>query len=135
MVVEVSQGFHELWLSVSSGVVLEGYVDFNFAGDKDKRRLTTAYMFTLCESCVSWKTQIQSIVALLSTEAEYIATTEAAKEPIWLKGLLEELKLLEQVVKIYFDSQSSIYLCKTPVFHERSKHINVKYHFIRDVVG
>ena len=78
---------------------------------------------------------MQSIVTLSSTEAEYIAATEAAKEGIWLKGLLEELNLLEQKVIVYSDSQSSIYLCKNPVFHERSKHINVKYHFIRDLVS
>ena len=73
-----------------NGVVLEGFVDSDFAGDKDKRRSTSAYMFTLCGSCISWKSQLQSIVALSSTEAEYIAATEAAKEGIWLKGLLEE---------------------------------------------
>ena len=118
-----------------NGVVLEGFVDSEFTGDKDKRRSTLAYMFTLCGSCISWKSQLQSIVTLSSTEAEYIATTEAAKEGILLKGLLEKLTMLKQKVIIYYDSQISIYLCQNPVFHERSKHINMKYHFIRDLVS
>ena len=58
---------------------------------------------------------------------------EAAKEAIWLKGLLSELNFLQQKVVIYSDSQSTIHMCKNLVFHETSKHIQVKYHFIKDV--
>ena len=114
---------------------LIGFMDSDYAGDRDKRRSTTAYIFTVCGNCVSWKSQLQSVVALSSTEAEYIAATEAAKEAMWIKGLLMELKLMQQEVVIYSDSQSAIHLCKNPVFHERSKHIQVKYHFIRDMVA
>ena len=110
-------------------------MDSDYAGDKDKRKSTTAYFFTLCRNCISWKSQLQNVVALSTTEVEYIALTEAAKEAIWLKGLLIELKVLEHEVVIYSDSQSAIHLCKNPVFHERSKHIQVKYHFIRDMIS
>ena len=75
------------------------------------------------------------MVALSSTEAEYVAATEAAKEALWLKGLLCELCVLQQDVIIYSDSQSVIHLSKNPFFHERSKHIQVKYHFIREMVA
>ena len=75
------------------------------------------------------------MVALSSTEAEYVAATEAAKEALWLKGLLCELCVLQQDVIIYSDSQSAIHLSKNPMFHERSKHIQVKYHFIREMVA
>ena len=64
-----------------------------------------------------------------TTEAKHIAVTKAVKEAIWLKGLLIELKV------IYSDSQSAIHLCKNLVFHERSKHIQVKYHFFRDMIS
>ena len=121
--------------SSKKGVELTGFVDSDYAGDRDKRRSTTAYVFTLCGNCVSWKSQLQSVVALSSTEAEYIAATEAAKEAIWIKGLLMELTLLQTEVVIYSDSQSAIHLCKNPVFHERSKHIQVKFHFIRDMIN
>ena len=114
---------------------MEGFVDSDFAGDKDKRLSTSAYIFTLCGSYISWKSQLQFIVALSFVKVEYIAATEVAKESIWLKGLLEELNLLKQNITVYYDGQSSIYVCKNHVFHKRSKHINVKYYFIRDLVS
>ncbi|KAK4410175.1 Retrovirus-related Pol polyprotein from transposon TNT 1-94 [Sesamum angolense] len=75
----------------TDGVSLVGYVDSNYANDRDSRRSTTSYVFTLCGACISWKSQLQNIVALSTTEAEYIATTEAFKEAIWLKGILTEI--------------------------------------------
>ncbi|KAL0294148.1 UNVERIFIED_CONTAM: Retrovirus-related Pol polyprotein from transposon TNT 1-94 [Sesamum radiatum] len=120
---------------LSDAVELVGYVDSNYANDRDSRRSTTSYVFTLCGACISWKSQLQNIVALSTTEAEYIATTEALKEAIWLKGLLDEIGFLKHKVTVFSDSQSSIQLCKNPVFHDRTKHIDVRYHFIRDIVG
>ena len=81
-------------------------MDSDYAGDRDKRKPTTAYFFTLCGNCISWKSQLQNVVALSTTEAEYIALTEAAKEAIWLKGLLIELTVLEhesiQIAKVLY---------------------------------
>ncbi|KAL0374208.1 UNVERIFIED_CONTAM: Retrovirus-related Pol polyprotein from transposon TNT 1-94 [Sesamum radiatum] len=110
----------------SQGARLVGYVDSNYA---------TSYMFSLCGACISWKSQLQNIVALSTTEAEYIATTEAFKVAIWLEGLLKEIGFLKQKLTIFSDSQSSIQLCKNPVFHDRTKYIDVRYHFIRDIVN
>ncbi|XP_060675574.1 secreted RxLR effector protein 161-like [Ziziphus jujuba] len=73
-------------------------------GDRDKRRSMSSYAFTLCENCISWKSQLQPVVALSTTESEYMAATEAVKEAIWLKGLLTELKVLKQDVTLYSDS-------------------------------
>ncbi|XP_060670432.1 secreted RxLR effector protein 161-like [Ziziphus jujuba] len=87
-------------------VELNGYLDSDYAGDRDKRRSISAYAFTLCGNCISWKSQLQPVVALSTTEAEYIAATEVAKEAIWLKGLLMELKVLDGEVVLYSDSQS-----------------------------
>ena len=64
---------------------LVGFVDSNFAGDRDSHKSTTAYFFTLGDNCFSWKSQLQPLVALSSTEAEYVAVTDAFKEAIWLK--------------------------------------------------
>ena len=114
---------------------LVGYVDSNYANDRDSRKSTTSYMFTFCGSCISWKSQLQHIVALSTTEAEYIATTEAFKEALWLSGLLKEIGFLKEKPVILSDSQSSIQLCKNPIFHDRTKHIDVRYHFIHDIVG
>lgn len=74
------------------------------------------------------------MVALSSTEAEYIALTEAVKEGMWLKGFITELGLKQEAVSIHCDSQSAIHLSRNSVFHERTKHIDVKRHFVRDAV-
>ncbi|KAK0596509.1 hypothetical protein LWI29_016370 [Acer saccharum] len=81
------------------------------------------------------KSQLQSVVALSTTEAEYIAVTEAIKEAIWLQGLLGEINIFGGKAVIYTDSQSALHLVKNPIFHERTKHIEVKYPFIRDQVS
>ncbi|XP_031258371.1 secreted RxLR effector protein 161-like [Pistacia vera] len=111
---------------------LVGYVDSDFAGDRDTRKSTTAYYFTLGGNYVSWKSQLQPLVALSTTEAEYMAVTNTFKEANWLQGILKEANLLEGLVTVYSDSQSVIHLCKNPVYHERTKHVDVRFHFVRD---
>jgi len=119
----------------TEGVKLKGFTDSDYAGDRDNRKSMSSYVFTLCDACISWKSQLQHIVALSTTESEYIAATEAIKEALWFKGLLKELSVLSNDVIVYSDSQSAIHLCKNPVFHERTKHIDVRLHFIRDIVS
>ena len=84
---------------------------------------------------MSWVSQKQKIVAQSSCEAEYVAAASAACQGVWLARLVEELLGCESVkFKIKIDNQSAISLCKNPVFHERSKHIDVRYHFVRSCV-
>ena len=123
------------YLKTGTQLEVEGYVDSDYAGDRDTRKSTTAYFFLLCGNCISWKSQLQPVVTLSTAEAEYIAATEAVKEGIWLKGMLRELKLYEGSVSIYSDSQSALHLCKNPVFHDRTKHVDIKYHFIRERIS
>ena len=109
-------------------------MDADFASDHDTRRSTTGYIYTLASTAVSWVSRLQKIVTLSTTEAEYVAVTEASKEMIWLNGCLEELDLKQGRGVLYCDSQSVIYLAKNPVYHARTKHIDVKYHFICSLV-
>ena len=74
-------------------------------------------------------------MALSTTEAEYMAITEAVKEALWMKGILSALGFKQHQVIIHSDSQSALHLAKHQVFHERSKHIDVKLHFVRDIVN
>ncbi|GJR75320.1 hypothetical protein Tco_0087685 [Tanacetum coccineum] len=83
---------------------------------------------------VSWKSTLQSTTALSTTEAEYMAMTEAAKEAIWLQGLLGELGIKQKFVTMHSDIQSAIHLAKNRVYHARTKHIDVRYHFIREIL-
>ena len=72
-----------------------GFVDSDYAGDLDKRRSLTGYLFTLSGSAISWKATLQNTVALSTTEAEYMALSEAVKEAIWLQGLARELGMTQ----------------------------------------
>ena len=92
-------------------------------------------MFILNNCHVNWKTTVQYIVALSSTEAEFIAATRAVKGSIWLRSLLNELLLKQKAVQIFCDNHSAIQLIKNQVYHERTKHIDVTLHFIRDEVA
>ena len=84
---------------------------------------------------MSWRATLQSIVACSTTDAEYMAISEACKEAIWLRGLYAELCGDSSCPTIFYDSQSTIYLTKNPMYHERTKHIDVRFHYIRDVVA
>ncbi|OAE25191.1 hypothetical protein AXG93_925s1020 [Marchantia polymorpha subsp. ruderalis] len=113
---------------------LKGYVDADFAGDLDKRRSLTGYVFTLFGCALSWKAHLQPIVALSTTDAEYIATMEGMKESLWLKGLIGELGIVQNEVELFCDNQSAIHLTKNQMFHEKTKHIDIKLHIIWNVV-
>ncbi|CAL8990709.1 unnamed protein product, partial [Prunus brigantina] len=88
----------------------------------------------LLEVQVSWRSILQSTVALSTTEAEYMAVTEAIKEAIWLQGLLDDLGVQQDHVDVHCDSQSAIYLAKNQVHHARTKHIDVRFHFVREII-
>nr|GEW06645.1 retrotransposon protein, putative, Ty1-copia subclass [Tanacetum cinerariifolium] len=111
-----------------------GFVDSDYAKDPKKGRSITGYAFLVQGCVVSWKATLQHVVTLSTTEAEYIAFTEAVKEAIWLKGLLEELGVELNTVAVNCDNRSAIHLSGNLVFHERTKHINARYQFIREVL-
>ncbi|CAA7062683.1 unnamed protein product [Microthlaspi erraticum] len=111
------------------------YCDSDYAADPDRRRSITGLVFTLGGNTITWKSGLQRVVALSTTESEYMSLTEAVKEAVWLKGLMKEFGYDQKSVEIFCDSQSAIALSKNNVHHERTKHIDVKYHFIRDVIA
>ncbi|KAL3623658.1 hypothetical protein CASFOL_032474 [Castilleja foliolosa] len=117
------------------GNLVEGFVDSDYAGCVDTRKSTTGYVFTCLGGAISWKSRLQKVVALSSTEAEYMAATEAVKEAIWLRGFVNELLNVDEIITVHCDNQSALHLAKNPIFHERSKHIDVRLHFIREVVS
>ena len=90
------------------------------AGDLDNRKSTTGYLFTFSGGAISWQSKLQKCVALSTTEAEYIAATEAGKEMIWLKRFLQELGLNQMEYIVYCDSQSAIDLSKNSMYHART---------------
>ena len=114
--------------------MLNGYTDSDMAGDIDSRKSTSGYLMEFAGGAVAWQSKLQKCVALSTTEAEFIAITEACKEILWLKKFLQELGMTQEKYVLHCDSQSAIHLSKNSTFHSRSKHIDVRYHWIRDVL-
>jgi hypothetical protein len=117
-----------------SNTILQGYVDLDITGDKDSRRSTAGYVFTVGGTIVSWISKLQKVVSLSTIEAEYVAATEASKERIWLQRFMEELGKKQENNMLYYDSESSIHIKNNSAFHSNTKHIQIKYHFIRSVL-
>ena len=92
------------------------------------------HVFTLFGGAISWMSKQHDVVSFSTTEVEYMAATHACKEAIQLKRLCSDIEFKQGVVTIYSDSQSAIYLVKNQTFHARTKHIDVQYHFVRDMV-
>ena len=109
-------------------------MDSDWAGDIDSRRSTSGYVFTMFGGAISWMSKQQPVVALSTTEVEYMEATHACKEAIWLKRLCSDVGVDAGQITICCDSQSAIFLAKNPTFHARTKHIDVQFHFVRDMV-
>ena len=106
-----------------------GYLDADWGGDLDDRKSTSGYFFQMGGA---WKSKKQTCVALSTAEAEYVALSSAAQESLWLQQLLSGLtKQPAKSMIIYEDNQSAISMAKNPNFHGKSKHIAIKYHFVR----
>lgn len=115
---------------------LHGFVDADWASCNIDRRSYTGYCFVLSGCVISYESRKQRTVALSSTEAEYMALSEACKEAIYLKNLMSELGMYDKnkPLSLYSDSQSSLKLASNPLFHKRTKHIDVRHHFTRECV-
>lgn len=96
-------------------------------------RSTTGYVFTLAGAPISWRSFLQSVVAMSTIEAEYMAMGEAAKEALWVRGLIKELGVEQGGVQLHCVCQSALYLARNQVYHARTKHIEVRFHKIREL--
>ena len=114
---------------------MAGYSDADWAGDVGDRKSTSGYVFLLGGAAISWKSTKQTTVALSTAEAEYVALSTASQEAIWLQQLVSDLSgKTIKTMTIFEDNQSTICLAKNQAVHGRTKHIDIKYHFIRDLV-
>lgn len=126
---------HGLMYTNSEELKLCGFTDSDWGGVTDERRSTSGWCFSLGSAAVAWRSKKQLITALSSTEAEYIAATSAACEAVWLRRLLSDfgMKFTEPTV-IQCDNKSAISITRNPTMHGRTKHIDTRFHFIRDLV-
>ena len=114
-----------------------GYTDSDFQGDIDSRKSTFGYVFTLNGGAICWRSVKQTCVADSTTEAEYVAASEAAKEAVWPKKFLLDLQVIasaDQPITLYCDNSGVVAQSKEPRYHKKHKHIERKYHLIRDII-
>ena len=114
----------------------EGFVDSDWGGCPETRRSMTGFVFKLANGPISWVARRQKTVALSTCKAEYVAGAEAAKEAVWLKHLTNELDTGVQLseVPLHIDNNAAMKLAKNPEFHGRTKHIELRHHFLRERV-
>ncbi|KAJ9552277.1 hypothetical protein OSB04_016322 [Centaurea solstitialis] len=115
-----------------------GYSDASFQTDRDDFRSQSGYVFTLNGGAISWKSSKQDTIADSTTEAEYIATSDAAKEVVWLRNFLSDLRVVASVsrpIDIFCDNSGAVVQAKEPREHHKSRHVLRKYHLIREIIG
>ena len=121
--------------AIDSQAVLVGYCDADWGGGPGRRSIT-GYAFLLAGGAISWQSKMQKTVALSTVEAEYMATTQAAKEAIWWRSFFGGRGHdTSRPTVLRSDSQGSIALSKNPEHHARSKHIDIRHHFVREQVA
>uniref|UniRef100_A0A2N9F6X6 Integrase catalytic domain-containing protein n=1 Tax=Fagus sylvatica TaxID=28930 RepID=A0A2N9F6X6_FAGSY len=124
-----------LFYRSSGHLRIEGYTDADWAGSPSDRKSTTGYCTFIGGNLVTWRSKKQSVVARSSAEAEYRAMAHTTCELTWLRTVLQEFGLLTQgPTPLYCDNQAAIHIASNPVFHERTKHIEVDCHFVRSKV-
>jgi len=121
-------------LTYGSEGPLVGYSDADYAGDIDTRRSTTGQAFLWGGAAISWGSKIQATVAASTTETEYVAAVMAAKEALWLRRLVRELGGDDKPVVMHCDSQGAMAMMHNPTNSNRTKHIDVTHHFVRECV-
>lgn len=117
-----------------TGKDIFGFSDASWANSVDDRKSISGYCFIFAGAAISWSSRKQSCIALSSTESEYLALSEAAKEAIFLKNLLSQILEINDPVLVFSDNQSAEKLSRNPAFHARTKHISVRGHFIREAI-
>ncbi|XP_062081408.1 secreted RxLR effector protein 161-like [Humulus lupulus] len=123
-----------LWYSCDTNMSLVGYSDSDWAGSLDDRKSTSRGCFYIGNNLVSWFSKKQHSISLSTAEAEYIAAGSSCTQLIWLNKMLTDYGHPQKSLILFCDSTSAINISKNPVQHSRTKHIDIRYHFIRNMI-
>ena len=113
---------------------LIGFADSDWASDPITRKSTTGYLVKLANGVFCWNSRAQKSIALSSTEAEYMSLSDTSRQLVWICSLFEELGVQLMPIPLCSDNQGSIFLASNPVQEKRIKHIDLRYHYIREVI-
>ncbi|CAM8932620.1 unnamed protein product [Rhodiola kirilowii] len=123
-----------LWYTKDTNACLVGYCDADWAGNAEDRKSTSGGCFFLGNNLVSWFSKKQNSISLSIAEVEYIAAGSCCTQMLWMKQMLEEYGVKQGMMTLYCDNMSAINISKNPVQHYRTKHIDIRHHFIRELV-
>ena len=123
-----------VWYSKDTNDVLAGYSDADWAGNADDRKSTSGGCFYVENNLVSWMSKKQNSISLSTAEAEYIAVGSCCTQLLWMQKFLHDYGICQKHLTIYCDNTSAINISKNPVQHSRTKHIEIRHHFIRELV-
>jgi hypothetical protein len=123
-----------IWYSRETNLVVVGYSDANWAGNADDRKSTSGGCFYVGNNLVAWMSKKQASISLSTAEAEYIAAGSCCTQLLWMNTLLGDYGFSQDIMIINCDNTSAINIYKNPVQHSRTKHIDIRHHFLRDLV-
>ncbi|KAL0641859.1 hypothetical protein Bca4012_103201 [Brassica carinata] len=124
-----------VWMGCNGSTEVVGYCDADWAGDRADRRSTTGYCTFIGGNLVTWKSKKQKVVSCSSAEAEYRAMLKLLNELVWIKGILKHLEIAQDTpMTMHCDNQAAIHIASNSVFHERTKHIEVDCHKVRQMI-
>jgi hypothetical protein len=114
---------------------LMAYMDSDWAANKIRCQSVTGYLFKLADGIISWHSHAQQTVARSLTEAEYMALSNCSHQAVWIKTMIKKLGIVFKTVPIYCDNQGASFIASNPVQESRTKHIDIRYHYIHELVG
>ncbi|XP_042958165.1 secreted RxLR effector protein 161-like [Carya illinoinensis] len=123
-----------IWYSRDSNLSMAGYFDANWASNVDDRKSTTSGYFYVGSKLVAWMSKKQNSISLSTVEAEYIAAGSCCTQLLWMKKMFEDYGFSQDAMTIHWDNTSANSISNNPVQHSRTKHIDIRHHFIRDLV-
>jgi hypothetical protein len=121
-------------ISRETNLMHAGYFDADWAGNVDDRKSTSGGCFYVCTNLVAWMSQKQASISLSTAKAEYIAAGSCCTQLLWMKKLLCDYGFTQDTMVIHCDNTSAINISKNPVQHSQTKHIDIRHHFICDLI-
>ena len=125
---------YALVLDGASNKGLIAYTDSDYAANPIKRQSMTGFLFKLANSIISWQSRVQKTITLSATEAEYMALSDCTRQAVWIQNIFSELGLPVKPTQTCTDNEGGIFIASNPIQERRTKHIDVRFHYVHDLI-